>query len=214
MKTIVTHSGTFHPDEIFAVAAWLEQHKLEDFRILRTRDPQAIAKADIAIDVGGIYDPEKLRFDHHQFGKSSSNYGTSAFGLVMDHLGLSGSPFEELIRVVDARDTRVGYEEVKGSFWDQVCEQLSDLNQLDLDSESQESAFYKALWFATDIIVAINLQAEEALEIALEELEMASEESRKAKEQILNQRVQNATEWVHPSGAKLLVTGDQLGKKS
>lgn len=32
----------------------------------RTRDPALLDTCDIIVDVGGIYDPHKLRFDHHQ----------------------------------------------------------------------------------------------------------------------------------------------------
>lgn len=34
--------------------------------VIRTRDEREIAKADIAIDVGGVFDPDRFRFDHHQ----------------------------------------------------------------------------------------------------------------------------------------------------
>ena len=34
--------------------------------IVRTRDQEIIDKLDIACDVGGVFDVEKKRFDHHQ----------------------------------------------------------------------------------------------------------------------------------------------------
>lgn len=34
----------------------------------RTRDPKVLDECDIVVDVGAIYDAEKLRFDHHQRG--------------------------------------------------------------------------------------------------------------------------------------------------
>ena len=42
---------------------------LDEFQglpILRTRDAAEIDKATIVVDVGGTYEPEKQRFDHHQ----------------------------------------------------------------------------------------------------------------------------------------------------
>ena len=36
--------------------------------IIRSRDPAVIDSADIVVDVGGTYEPEKNRFDHHQRG--------------------------------------------------------------------------------------------------------------------------------------------------
>lgn len=34
--------------------------------IVRTRNPEKIAAATIAVDVGGEYDPARHRYDHHQ----------------------------------------------------------------------------------------------------------------------------------------------------
>ena len=62
---LVTHSGPFHADEVFAYAL-LRVFLGEELELLRTRDPDLIARADIAIDVGGEYDPARRRFDHHQ----------------------------------------------------------------------------------------------------------------------------------------------------
>jgi uncharacterized UPF0160 family protein len=66
---IIVHSGHFHADEVMAVAIARMLGVRE--RVIRTRDPKIIAewsrKAYI-LDVGGVDDPEALRFDHHQAG--------------------------------------------------------------------------------------------------------------------------------------------------
>jgi uncharacterized UPF0160 family protein len=63
---IVTHGGKFHADDAWAVAVL---HVLfPDAAIVRTRDPEIIATADVVIDVGGVWDPAAGRFDHHQKG--------------------------------------------------------------------------------------------------------------------------------------------------
>ena len=36
--------------------------------MVRSRDPAVLEKCDIVIDVGGVYDHETLRYDHHQRG--------------------------------------------------------------------------------------------------------------------------------------------------
>ena len=66
MKTtkIVTHNGTFHADDVLAVAT-LAHNLGSDIEIVRTRDPKIIDDADIVVDVGGKYDGQKY-FDHHQ----------------------------------------------------------------------------------------------------------------------------------------------------
>lgn len=63
-KIIVTHDGKFHTDEVIAI--WFLRHVYPQNTIIRTRDPNIINGADIVVDVGGVYLPDKDRFDHHQ----------------------------------------------------------------------------------------------------------------------------------------------------
>ncbi|WP_229632113.1 MYG1 family protein [Pseudoduganella violaceinigra] len=63
---IVTHSGKFHADDAWAVAALTVLHP--DADIIRTRDPALIDTGDFVVDVGGVWDPAAGRFDHHQKG--------------------------------------------------------------------------------------------------------------------------------------------------
>ena len=65
-KTIVTHGGKFHADDVFSVAALT--HLFPDAQVVRTRDAKLIAAADIVVDVGQEYDAASGRFDHHQRG--------------------------------------------------------------------------------------------------------------------------------------------------
>lgn len=65
-KLIATHSGTFHADDVFGVAVLATV--FPDPVIIRTRSAEEIARADFAVDVGGIWDPATGRFDHHQRG--------------------------------------------------------------------------------------------------------------------------------------------------
>lgn len=46
----------------------LKLPKYKDARIRRSRDPEVLAKCDIVVDVGAVYDAQKGRFDHHQKG--------------------------------------------------------------------------------------------------------------------------------------------------
>jgi uncharacterized UPF0160 family protein len=63
---IATHSGKFHADDVFAVAAL--DIVFPGCELIRTREPAKIRDADFAVDVGGIWDPQRGRFDHHQKG--------------------------------------------------------------------------------------------------------------------------------------------------
>lgn len=67
-KVIGTHSGGFQADE--ALGCWM-LHQMPEYagaKIVRSRDPAELDKCDIVIDVGGVYDLARLRFDHHQRG--------------------------------------------------------------------------------------------------------------------------------------------------
>src|SRR6056297_1497862 len=117
MTTIVTHSGSFHPDDVFAVAALRLAHKEQDVNVIRTRDESVIAVGEWVVDVGGVHDPVAQRFDHHQPGAPVRENGIpyAAFGLVWQHIGteLCGSPAvaekldEQLVQPIDAGDNEV-----------------------------------------------------------------------------------------------------------
>jgi len=64
--TIATHNGNFHADDVFSVAAL--KCIYPSIKLIRTRDLELIGQADIVLDVGGVYDPDAGRFDHHQRG--------------------------------------------------------------------------------------------------------------------------------------------------
>ncbi|KAI3643450.1 hypothetical protein MP228_013005 [Amoeboaphelidium protococcarum] len=95
-KKIGTHSGTFHADE--SLACWMLKQTKEfaDAEIVRSRDPSVLDRCDILVDVGGVYDPAKHRYDHHQreFNEFMSIGGTdykvtklSSAGLIYRHFG-------------------------------------------------------------------------------------------------------------------------------
>jgi len=88
-KTIVTHSGNFHADDVFSIAAL--RQIIPSFQLVRTRDVELIAKADIVIDVGGEHNPDSGRFDHHQrggAGERDNGIPYSSFGLIWKKYGV------------------------------------------------------------------------------------------------------------------------------
>lgn len=67
---IVTHDGTFHTDEVFAIAL-LKKFVSGNIEVIRTRNTEILeeAKKDksvYVIDVGREYNEEYRNFDHHQ----------------------------------------------------------------------------------------------------------------------------------------------------
>jgi uncharacterized UPF0160 family protein len=112
---IATHDGSFHADEVFAVATL---GLLEDpVEVVRTRDRDAVAQADLRIDVGFRDDPSTGDFDHHQrdFDRARENgVRFASFGLVWREFGarvcdgdqeVADAVDEILVQAVDANDT-------------------------------------------------------------------------------------------------------------
>jgi uncharacterized UPF0160 family protein len=112
---IATHDGSFHADEVFAVAALGLLG--EPVEIVRTRDREALAAADVRVDVGFRDDPAGGDFDHHQRGfdrQRANGVGYASFGLIWEHYGaricggdadVAASVDATLVQTVDANDT-------------------------------------------------------------------------------------------------------------
>lgn len=102
---IATHNKHFHPDDVFAAAA-LSILLREPLEIIRTRNPLIIKEADYVVDVGGEYDAEKNRFDHHQKGGAGTRENGipyASFGLVWKKYGASICGSEEIARIIDRK---------------------------------------------------------------------------------------------------------------
>ncbi|XP_029907745.1 MYG1 exonuclease [Myripristis murdjan] len=94
---IGTHNGTFHCDEVLACFFLRQLPEYKDAEIIRTRDAAELAKCDIVVDVGGVFDPKSHRYDHHQRTFAESFHSLcpekrwvtklSSAGLVYMHFG-------------------------------------------------------------------------------------------------------------------------------
>ena len=88
--TIVTHDGQFHADEVASCAILTTIYP--NSTIVRTRKNELIVKSDIIIDVGGEYNHQTKKYDHHQktfhdtFAKTSAIV-MSSIGLIYKHYG-------------------------------------------------------------------------------------------------------------------------------
>jgi uncharacterized UPF0160 family protein len=112
---IATHSGSFHADDVFAVAAL--RLLGEPVEVVRTRDRDALAQADVRVDVGFRDDATTGDFDHHQrdFDRARANgVRYASFGLVWREFGaricdgdqhVADAVDETLVQPVDANDT-------------------------------------------------------------------------------------------------------------
>lgn len=105
MKTVVTHNGSFHADDVFGVAT-LKMHVGEPLKIVRSREREDIGKADFVVDVGEQYDPNRDRFDHHQQGGAGARENGipyAAFGLVWKKYGPAVCGSKEIAKIVDSK---------------------------------------------------------------------------------------------------------------
>jgi len=98
---LITHSGGYHSDDIFATAILIIflKKKGKWFKIIRTRDEKILEKwrqerekgREVFIyDIGHRYDEEKNEFDHHQIGGAKTRENGieySSAGLVWDKFG-------------------------------------------------------------------------------------------------------------------------------
>lgn len=83
-RSCATHNGNFHADEITACALLICTDCIDIDKISRTRDAQSIDKAEFVVDVGGKYEPQAKRFDHHQIKYTGL---LSSAGMVLRYLG-------------------------------------------------------------------------------------------------------------------------------
>ncbi|KAL6959796.1 hypothetical protein U1Q18_039950 [Sarracenia purpurea var. burkii] len=93
LKRVGTHNGSFHCDEALGCFMIRLTTKFSGAEIVRTRDSQVLETLDAVLDVGGVYDPSRDRYDHHQkgftefFGHGFATKLSSA-GLVYKHYGM------------------------------------------------------------------------------------------------------------------------------
>ncbi|KAL4570610.1 hypothetical protein LXL04_026268 [Taraxacum kok-saghyz] len=92
LKKVGTHNGSFHCDEALGCFMIRLTNKYSGAEIVRTRDPQMLETLDAVLDVGGVYDPSRDRYDHHQKGFSEVfghgfNTKLSSAGLIYKHFG-------------------------------------------------------------------------------------------------------------------------------
>lgn len=86
-RSVGVHDGAFHADEVTAVAFLLLFGLVDKENILRTRDSSKLQTCEYVCDVGGVYDPARKLFDHHQ---SSYQGLLSSAGMILLYLKEQG----------------------------------------------------------------------------------------------------------------------------
>jgi uncharacterized UPF0160 family protein len=185
---LVTHDGSFHTDDVFACATLSLAYKDREIEIERTRDMEVINKADIAFDVGDVYDPVLGRFDHHQKGGAGSRDNGvpyASFGLVWKEYGtrvtdsIEAMQFidEQLVQGIDGADN--GYLDrvsTKGVYVYSIIDTISALRPTWLEEKNMNEAFLDAVNMAVTILER-TIAHTKSFEAAHEKLEKAYEEA-------------------------------------
>lgn len=166
-KKLVTHNGSFHYDEILATALLLEIYP--DANIVRTRDPMKIQNVDIVYDVGGIFDPNLNRFDHHQ--RSFNSTYSPKYQIKLSSAGLIYKYFcEELFEKYEFTKESNIFEDIKEKIYNEyflsadaidngydifgeikprtIADAVKNFNNYgENNSQSEDARFFKALDF-------------------------------------------------------------------
>ena len=185
MKAI-THNGSFHADDVFAVAT-LQLVFGDDIEVIRTRDVDVIKTGDIVVDVGGVYAASSLRFDHHQSGgagKRQNSIPYAAFGLVWRHYGeklcasaqVSQLVDERLVQAVDAIDNGIelGTPTIQGVYPYSISSAIGSFVPVWSESASDDERFKEAVAFAKkilerEIVIMTNVEESRATVAAIYE---------------------------------------------
>lgn len=167
MQTVVTHSGSFDPDDVLAVATVRIYLGTENVEVIRSRVPEVIEKADWVLDVGGVFDPATNRFDHHQNGVPRRDNGIpySAFGLVWRVHGadicgsveVAAEIEDRLVLAIDAADNHMlvcqaaNPEVLPFEFFDVI----DSFKPIWGTEETFDSEFMKAVDFAQGLLMRL-----------------------------------------------------------
>jgi uncharacterized UPF0160 family protein len=162
IKTLGTHSGKFHADDVMATA--ILSFLIENIKVTRTRDEEILNKLDF------VYDISLGEFDHHQLEKEvrENNIPYAACGLVWREFGSRviqkfNSEFAEddvlsifdyvdknLVQGIDATDNGIDIKsEIKVTT---ISDIIQSFNPTWDSNASQDEAFEEAVGYATVFI--------------------------------------------------------------
>lgn len=152
LRSMGTHDGTFHADEVTACALLLLFDLIDLNKIVRTRDSALLETCEYVCDVGGIFNPEQKKFDHHQADYRGQ---LSSAGMVLQYLRDIGKINSEeyeffnnsLIAGVDAYDNGADLQIPGICTYSHVVSNFTPITY-EVSKEVQNAAFLEALDFA------------------------------------------------------------------
>ena len=191
LKKIVTHSGNFHTDEVFASAVLALVHHGQ-VEVVRSRASEVWAMGDYVVDVGGVHDRVAGRFDHHQEGGAGvrdNGVPYSSFGLTWKHFGekITGSSYatemidKRLAQPVDSGDNGFETFGVHGDVAPFILQDVvSAFRPAWNEKRTEDEGFLEAFEVAQKILAreVLRTQSEEEGKRHAEEAYMRAEDKR------------------------------------
>lgn len=155
-RSFGTHDGTFHADDVTACALLMYLNLIEKDKIYRTRELSTLDQCEYVCDVGGIYEPEMKRFDHHQVDYTGP---LSSAGMILEYLRTSKLLTQKqadflnnsLIRGIDAHDNGKDPQLPGYCLFSHV---ISNFNPIHYEASAEElfTAFISAVDFTTEYL--------------------------------------------------------------
>ncbi len=150
-RSLGTHDGSFHADEVTACSLLLLFDCIDRDKVQRTRDLAILQTCDYVCDVGGVYDPARRRFDHHQVDYKGS---MSSAGMVLLYLKecavIEPHLYEHynrgLVLGVDAHDNGKASFEMGTASFSQVVSNFLPIGY-DCPPDEMNDAFFRAVDF-------------------------------------------------------------------
>lgn len=131
---IGTHNGHFHADEALAVYMLRLLPEYASASLVRTRDPTLLDQCHTVVDVGGVYDDGKKRYDHHQreFTNTFPEHKTklSSAGLVYMHYGRAIIA-QHTKQSIDHPDVELLYQKLYDDFIEAIDANDNGVNKYD-----------------------------------------------------------------------------------
>ena len=185
LKTIVTHDGVFHADEVFATALikLVAKSSNNQIEVIRSRNPKMLQE-HLALETSIVIDVGNSEFDHHQELKYNTINGEqipmSSFGLIYKkflELGLISfdKDLQNLVTEIDKADNGVAPSTIS------TLIRTFTPNWNDTSDTAMDDAFYRAVDFAKVILenmfekTKANFFAEEIIKDRIETLKTQNE---------------------------------------
>ena len=161
---VVTHSGIFHADEVFACALLCIAYGRENVGIIRSRDNNVLSTAvsdfnTWVIDVGGEYSSEYLNFDHHMRDFNLTN----SFGNKLSSFGMVVQALLRRTLFIEVKDSLLEFSN-KVDMLDNGVKKAEDLTFISVFnsySDNEVINFYAALQTAIDYLRSLMNQWKE-----------------------------------------------------